>query len=133
MSRLPTPGGDDGSWGDILNDFLEVSHNSDGTLKASVKAGIGLGNVDNTSDADKPVSTATQTALNAKADTSSLAVVATSGSYADLTNKPVLGGKNYIPNSNFVYGTSGFSAANGATLSMQSTYYSTGMSSLKIA
>ena len=29
---------------------------------------VGLGNVDNTSDADKPVSTATQTALDAKAD-----------------------------------------------------------------
>jgi hypothetical protein len=30
------------------------------------KADVGLGNVDNTSDADKPVSTATQTALDAK-------------------------------------------------------------------
>ena len=29
---------------------------------------VGLGNVDNTSDANKPVSTATQTALDAKAD-----------------------------------------------------------------
>lgn len=33
------------------------------------KADIGLDNVDNTSDLDKPISTATQTALNAKADT----------------------------------------------------------------
>ena len=32
-----------------------------------VKGDVGLGNVDNTADADKPVSTATQTALNAKA------------------------------------------------------------------
>lgn len=32
------------------------------------KANIGLGNVDNTSDEDKPVSTAQQTALNAKVD-----------------------------------------------------------------
>ena len=32
------------------------------------KADVGLGNVDNTSDAAKPVSTATQTALNLKAD-----------------------------------------------------------------
>ena len=30
------------------------------------KSDVGLGNVDNTSDADKPISTATQTALNAK-------------------------------------------------------------------
>jgi hypothetical protein len=31
-----------------------------------VKGDVGLGNVDNTADADKPVSTATQTALNSK-------------------------------------------------------------------
>src|SRR5882757_1092453 len=35
MSRLPTPGGDDGSWGNVLNDILNVSLNSDGTLKAN--------------------------------------------------------------------------------------------------
>lgn len=35
-----------------------------------VKADVGLGNVDNTSDADKPVSTATQTALDGKAPAS---------------------------------------------------------------
>ena len=34
-----------------------------------VKGDVGLGNVDNTADADKPVSTATQTALNSKQDT----------------------------------------------------------------
>lgn len=117
VTRLPTPGSDDGKWGDILNDFLSQAHNSDGTLKANIvdvtmlasgsgtdgqvltkdssqtggikwatnpsapvtsvntqtgavvltKTDIGLGNVDNTSDANKPVSTATQTALNAKA------------------------------------------------------------------
>jgi len=37
-----------------------------------VKADVGLGNVDNTSDANKPVSSATQTALNAKADSSTV-------------------------------------------------------------
>ena len=41
-----------------------------------VKADAGLGNVDNTSDTAKPVSTATQTALNLKADTSSLGTAA---------------------------------------------------------
>jgi hypothetical protein len=34
-----------------------------------VKADVGLGNVDNTSDANKPISTLTQTALNGKEDT----------------------------------------------------------------
>lgn len=35
MTRLPTPGSDDGTWGAILNDFLAVEHNADGTLKAN--------------------------------------------------------------------------------------------------
>jgi hypothetical protein len=35
MIRLPTPGSDDGEWGGILNDFLQASHNSDGSLKTS--------------------------------------------------------------------------------------------------
>jgi hypothetical protein len=30
MARLPTPGSDSGSWGDVLNEFLEVGHSSDG-------------------------------------------------------------------------------------------------------
>jgi hypothetical protein len=33
MARLPIPGGDNGVWGNILNGFLEVEHNADGTLK----------------------------------------------------------------------------------------------------
>lgn len=36
MARLPIPGGDDGLWGDILNDFLSVSHDSTGALKSGV-------------------------------------------------------------------------------------------------
>src|SRR5665647_1453749 len=35
MTRLPTPGQDDGTWGGILNGFLTVEHNPDGSLKAS--------------------------------------------------------------------------------------------------
>lgn len=33
MARLPIPGSDQGQWGEILNDYLSVSHNTDGTLK----------------------------------------------------------------------------------------------------
>lgn len=120
MTRLPVPGSDAGTWGDILNDFLSVEHNADGTLKKAAKisgaqqtsqkgvaggyaplddsgkvpdshlpststsvnsvagktgvvtltkSDVGLSNIDNTSDANKPVSTATQTALNAKVST----------------------------------------------------------------
>ncbi|HEV2412550.1 MAG TPA: glycosyl hydrolase family 28-related protein [Candidatus Saccharimonadales bacterium] len=41
MTRLPNPGGDNGTWGNVLNSFLEVSLNSDGTLQTSAitKAG----------------------------------------------------------------------------------------------
>lgn len=151
--RLPQPGSDKGVWGQLLNQFLEVEHNPNGTLKQEgslaskytkpaegipktdladdvqqslenadsatavpdanastkgklrltgdlggtadsptvpslsdkvsntrtvnghalssdvvvTKGDVGLGAVNNTSDADKPVSTDTQTALNAKA------------------------------------------------------------------
>jgi len=43
---------------------------STGNPHSVTKAQVGLGNVDNTSDANKPVSTATQTALNLKYDAS---------------------------------------------------------------
>lgn len=33
MARLPVPGRDSGVWGDVLNDFLAVEHNTDGTLR----------------------------------------------------------------------------------------------------
>lgn len=134
MARLPVQGSDDGVWGDVLNDFLQQVHASNGQLKDNVvgsnqiqsgavtsaqlaadavdssviadgsisqvkldsaaqaklnsagvtsvntrsgavtltKTDVGLSNVDNTSDADKPVSSATQTALNAKANTADL-------------------------------------------------------------
>ena len=41
-----------------------------GTVSGITKAMVGLGNVDNTSDANKPISTATQAALDGKANTS---------------------------------------------------------------
>ncbi len=41
MSRLPIPGQDDDVWGQILNDFLGISHNADGSFRsvAIAKAG----------------------------------------------------------------------------------------------
>ena len=41
---------------------------TDGVVAALTKSSVGLGNIDNTSDASKPVSTATQTALDLKAN-----------------------------------------------------------------
>jgi hypothetical protein len=56
--------------------FWEKSDNTDAVSSVNgytgsvvlVKADVGLGNVDNTSDLNKPISTATQTALDLKAD-----------------------------------------------------------------
>ena len=41
-----------------------------GTVSGITKGFVGLGNVDNTSDLNKPISSATQTALDAKANSS---------------------------------------------------------------
>jgi len=143
MARLPSPGGDQGNWGEVLNDYLSVSHKSDGTLNpiteneldAAVKAKLNTtylgvpadGSITTAklaSDAvtdvkvsptaaiaksklaplnivDADVSAISQskvtgltTVLGAKTDASTLAPVATSGSYADLINRPALSGTN---------------------------------------
>ena len=93
MARLPNPGGDAEVWGTVLNDFLLQEHNTDGTLRLRTDGGlnktaVGLENVDNTSDSDKPVSTAVQQALAGKANSADLAPVATTGDYGDLLNAP---------------------------------------------
>lgn len=42
MPRLPVPGSDGGQWGNILNEYLSVSHNSDGTIKSSAAPSLPL-------------------------------------------------------------------------------------------
>lgn len=53
MARKPTPGGDDGTWGTILNEFLDVSLNSDGSIKYTYNVkdygALGDGATDDTS------------------------------------------------------------------------------------
>lgn len=46
------------------------------TITGLTKVSVGLGNVDNTADIDKPISTATQTALNGKSNTGHTHVIA---------------------------------------------------------
>lgn len=135
MPRLPQPGADNGTWGDVLNEYLLQSLKPDGTIRDNAvtssaiapnsvtnsalasnavnaaiiqdgsitevlldsslqakinasadvssvagktgivildKSDVDLGNVDNTSDLNKPIATATQTALNEKANDSSV-------------------------------------------------------------
>lgn len=61
------------------------------------KAAVGLANVDNTSDANKPVSTATQTALDLKANDDSV---------VKLTGNQNITGRKEFNNSNAISGTS---------------------------
>ena len=49
----------------LLGTFAKKSHNH-------IKSDVGLGNVDNTADKDKPISSAMQTALNGKTSASVL-------------------------------------------------------------
>ena len=58
------------------------------TTAVSARANLGLGNVDNTADADKPISTATQAALNLKANSTDVnTALALKASTADLDLK----------------------------------------------
>lgn len=59
MARLPTPGSDNGAWGTLLNEFLDVEHNSNGTLRR----GADITNALSTANA-------AQTAVNSKVDKS---------------------------------------------------------------
>jgi hypothetical protein len=67
--RLPIPGQDDGTWGGILNGYLGVAHNPDGTLVPSAVTAAGAGTYSKPSggipstDLDSP----TQTTLTAVA------------------------------------------------------------------
>ena len=73
-ARLPQPGYDDGTWGEILNEFLLAAHNPDGTLKPLTQYQIqGL-----------------VSELALKVNSTDLHPVATSGAYGDLTGLPAI-------------------------------------------
>ena len=42
MARLPVPGSDSGTWGQVLNDYLSVAHDTDGSIKASAVDGSAI-------------------------------------------------------------------------------------------
>lgn len=77
-----------------------TNQSSAGTINMTLaKSDVGLGNVDNTSDASKPISTATQTALNAKSGkATSFTVTLTAAGWSSNAQT--------VSNSNFV--TSGY-------------------------
>jgi len=84
----------------------------DNAVAGVTKGTIGLGNVDNTSDLDKPVSTATQTALNSKTNNTMVANVETTTTAT----------QRYEIGDNFIYNGVLYEAtaiiANGATITV---------------
>ena len=61
-------GTDTGEWSETLSTKAPINNPTfTGTVSGVTKAMVGLGDVDNTSDLDKPISTATQAALDGKA------------------------------------------------------------------
>lgn len=65
-----------------------------GPVVVLTKANIGLGNVDNTSDVNKPISTATQTAINLKADAIALTTHTSNTNNPHATTKAQVGLSN---------------------------------------
>ena len=96
------------------------SVNTQTGIVSLAKGDVGLGNVDNTSDTSKPVSTATQTALDAKADETDVLtrtntdVYTPSADYHPATKKYVddnSGGSSYTPDVFFAELNASFSSA----------------------
>lgn len=84
MSRQPIPGSDAGTWGTILNDYLSVSIDTDGTLKS---AAVSTAGAEVTSNKD------TDAAMAANSDTKypsqkAVKTLVTSGA-TTLTNKRI--------------------------------------------
>lgn len=105
---------------DAVQTNLETHINNKTNPHEVTKAQVGLGNVDNTADTDKPISTATQTALDAKfslTEGNSLKTTADSlpdriiayipGSSIDATGETVsiTEGTQYVDKSSGVYGS----------------------------
>lgn len=86
MARLPQPGGDNGTWGDVLNEYLSQVHKADGFLKddavttsAIAPDAITATEIQNGSITEAQLSSGVQTKLNATAGTPS---------WDDISNKP---------------------------------------------
>ena len=72
IDQVQLPDGSQYNLKDNISGYVTAGYVND-AIDALTKADVGLGNVDNTSDLNKPVSTAQQTALNGKTDTTVIA------------------------------------------------------------
>lgn len=62
MARLPNPGSDAGQWGEILNEFLRVTHTNDGTLRPGI---VGSSHVANGAVTEDKLAVAVRNKLDA--------------------------------------------------------------------
>jgi len=82
-----------------INDWTQLSYPASPVVSVNTKVGavvldksdVGLGNVENTSDANKPISNATQTALDAKASASALSAHTSDTNNPHATTKTQIG------------------------------------------
>jgi hypothetical protein len=82
MSRLPNPGQDNGTWGHILNEYLSVVHNADGSLKDGIVAPSNLNN--ELSDKINAVAAGGSANLSISATVNSVTVVSDTGDDATI-------------------------------------------------
>lgn len=91
MANLPTVGGDDGTWGTVLNTYLQVGHNADGThfdASATVKGVVELATaaeVNGGSDTTRAVTPATLYTTQTLTDGASIAWDLSLGAMATVT------------------------------------------------
>lgn len=72
IDQVQLPDGSQYNLKDNISGYVTAQYVED-VIDALTKDNVGLGNVDNTSDLNKPISTAQQTALNGKTDTTVIA------------------------------------------------------------
>lgn len=90
MARLPTVGGDNNNWGTVLNDYLQQSLNSNGTLvTAATNPYTGLANT-NLASATQPGLVQLAGDLTGTAASPALASVVTAGTAGSSTVVPVI-------------------------------------------
>ena len=111
INQVQLPDGSQYNIKDSNSGYATQSYVQD-QISGITKSTIGLGNVDNTSDMNKPVSTAQQTALNGKTNTS---VIAYTESSATATKRYEIGDKFIL---NGVLYTATAIIANGGTITV---------------